>query len=204
MRRFILTGAPGAGKTAILRQLELDGFDVVEEAATDVIALHQAVGVAEPWTDMAFTDAIADLQHRRRMRAPPPGVEVQFHDRSAICTLALARHLGHSPPPILLGELRAIEAEGAFERRVLFVDNLGFVTPTAARRISYEAALAFERTHEDTYRALGYALVRIAPGPVDARARAVLVAAGLAGTVDAARGWTDILVDAREPRPGER
>src|SRR6266566_4127482 len=38
MRRFIITGAPGAGKTAIIRQLELDGFGVVEEAATDVIA----------------------------------------------------------------------------------------------------------------------------------------------------------------------
>jgi len=37
MRRFIITGAPGAGKTAIIRQLELDGFSVVEEAATDVI-----------------------------------------------------------------------------------------------------------------------------------------------------------------------
>jgi predicted ATPase len=38
MRRFIITGAPGAGKTAIIRELELDGFSVVEEAATDVIA----------------------------------------------------------------------------------------------------------------------------------------------------------------------
>lgn len=204
MQRFILTGAPGAGKTVIIRQLERWGFGVVEEAATDVIALAQARGVAEPHTDPAFTAEICALQRQRRLRAATAGDAVQFHDRSAICTLALARHLGHSPPPILLGELRAIEAEGAFERRVLFVDNLGFVTPTAARRISYEAALAFERTHEDTYRALGYALVRIAPGPVDARARAVLVAAGLAGTVDAARGWTDILVDAREPRPGER
>jgi predicted ATPase len=41
MRRFILTGPPGAGKTAIIRQLELDGFCVVEEAATDIIALSQ-------------------------------------------------------------------------------------------------------------------------------------------------------------------
>jgi predicted ATPase len=39
MKRYILTGAPGAGKTAIIRQLELDRFSVVEEAATDVIAL---------------------------------------------------------------------------------------------------------------------------------------------------------------------
>jgi predicted ATPase len=48
VRRYILAGAPGSGKTAIIRQLELDGFGVVEEAATDVIALDQARGVAEP------------------------------------------------------------------------------------------------------------------------------------------------------------
>ena len=37
MKRFILTGTPGAGKTAVVRQLELDGFSVVEEAATDIL-----------------------------------------------------------------------------------------------------------------------------------------------------------------------
>ena len=42
MKRYILTGAPGSGKTAILRQLEREGFGVVDEAATDVIALEQA------------------------------------------------------------------------------------------------------------------------------------------------------------------
>jgi len=39
MKRYALTGAPGIGKTAIIRQLEIDEFSVVEEAATDVIAL---------------------------------------------------------------------------------------------------------------------------------------------------------------------
>ena len=59
MKRFIITGAPGAGKTAIIRQLELDGFSVVEEAATDVIAAAQAQGTVQPWTDPSFIDVIA-------------------------------------------------------------------------------------------------------------------------------------------------
>jgi predicted ATPase len=42
MKRYILTGAPGEGKTAILRHLELDGYGIVEGAATDIIALEQA------------------------------------------------------------------------------------------------------------------------------------------------------------------
>lgn len=69
MRRFIITGAPGAGKTAILRQLELDGYSVVEEAATDIIAALQMQGVREPWADPSFLDAIATLQRDRQIRA---------------------------------------------------------------------------------------------------------------------------------------
>ena len=69
MRRFIITGAPGAGKTAIIRQLELDGFSVVEEAATDVIAAAQAQGRVQPWTHPSFIDAIAALQRQRQVRA---------------------------------------------------------------------------------------------------------------------------------------
>jgi hypothetical protein len=96
MKRFVLTGTSGAGKTAIIRQLELDGFSVVEEAATDIIALAQARGIAEPWTHPSFIDSIADLQRKRLVRASRQPDEVQFHDRSAICTAALAVYLGHS------------------------------------------------------------------------------------------------------------
>src|SRR5262245_13045297 len=71
MRRFILTGAPGSGKTAIIRQLELEGFSVVEEAATDVIALWQARGVAEPWTHSLFVDAIGAVQRQGQVRGSP-------------------------------------------------------------------------------------------------------------------------------------
>jgi predicted ATPase len=45
MKPFAFTGPPGSGKIAIIRQLELDGYRVVEEAATD-IAAAQARGTA--------------------------------------------------------------------------------------------------------------------------------------------------------------
>lgn len=193
MRRFILTGAPGAGKTVIVRQLERWGAAVVEEAATDHIALEIANGAVEPHLDPAFTETIAALQRARRLRASAAGDAVQFHDRSAVCTLALARHLGHPVGPVLAGELDAIAREGTFQQRVFFVELLGFVTPTAARRIDLAGALAFERTHAETYRELGYEMIQIKPGAPTERARAVAIAAGGLGTVDAAGGWADIL-----------
>lgn len=171
MHRYILTGAPGAGKTVLLRALERAGHPVVEEAATDVIGLAQAEGVDEPWTDPGFIDAIIALQRRREARAVG---EVVFFDRSPICALALARFLGHPVSPLLRAELDRIAAEGVYRREVFLVRGLGFVTPTAARRIGPAEALAFERVHEETYRECGYALVAIDPASVAERLAAVL------------------------------
>ncbi len=176
MRRFILTGAPGAGKTAIIRQLALDGFSVVEEAATDVIAAAQAHGTAEPWRSPAFIDASARLQRERQIRASHHSDPVQFHDRSVVCTAALAVHLGHPFSPFLAGELERIQREAVYEDRVFFIRNLGFITPTEARRISFDDALRFEKIHEETYRSLGFELVSIEPGSLAERVGAIKAA----------------------------
>jgi predicted ATPase len=164
MRRYIITGAPGAGKTAIIRQLELDGFSVVEEAATDVIAAAQAQGTAQPWTHPSFIDVIANLQRNRQIRASYQPDEIQFHDRCAVCTAALAVYLGHPFSPFLASELERVKAEAIYQNRVFFIRNLGFVTPSEARRISFDDTVRFEKVHEKTYRDFGFELVLVEPG----------------------------------------
>ena len=149
---------------------------MVEEAATDVIARQQAQGVAEPWTDPGFIDAIAELQRQRRLQAANLPGTAQFHDRSAVCTAALADYLGHPVSAGLRRELQRIETAAVFERRVFFIRHLGFVVPTAARRISFADALRFEQVHEATYRRYGYQLVPIAPGPLANRVAAIKAA----------------------------
>ena len=176
MKRFILTGAPGSGKTAIIRQLELEGFSVVEEAATDVIALQQAQDIAEPWTHPSFIDSVADLQRQRQLRASREPDGLQFHDRSAICTAAMAVYLGHPVSDTLSQELERIKAEAIFQERVFFVRNLGFVTPTEVRRISFEETLRFERIHEETYRNFGFGIVFVEPGTLPDRVAAIKAA----------------------------
>jgi predicted ATPase len=176
MKRFIITGAPGAGKTAILRQLELDGFSVVEEAATDVITAAQAGGIAEPWRHALFVDQVADLQRRREARASTEGNEVQFHDRSVVCTAALATYLGYPFSTLLNRELDRIREEAIFEHRVFFVRNLGFVAPTMARRITFEETVRFERIHEEIYHQFGYELFRIEAGNLLDRVKAIKAA----------------------------
>ena len=173
MKRFILTGPPGAGKTAIIRQLELDGFGVVEEAATDVIALSHAQGIDQPWTRPTFIDAIVNLQRRRLVRASCQSDTVQFHDRSAVCTAALATYLGYSFSEALAAELERIKSEHIFQKRIFFIRNLGFITPTEARRISFEESIRFEQIHEEAYRDFGFEIVSIVPGALLERVRAI-------------------------------
>jgi len=164
VRRFVITGAPGAGKTAIIRQLELEGFSVVEEAATDVIAAAHAMGTAQPWAQPSFIDAIARLQRDRQIRASDQPDEVQFHDRCVACTAALAVYLGYPLSTFLASELERVREESIYQSRVFFIRNLGFVTPTEARRISFEDTLRFEKIHEQTYRDFGFELVSVEAG----------------------------------------
>ena len=76
MKRFFVTGAPGAGKTAIIRRSE--------------------IGTAEPWRDPLSSMQSLNFQRDRQIRASYQPDEVQFHDRSVACTAALAVYLdGH-------------------------------------------------------------------------------------------------------------
>lgn len=176
MRRFIITGAPGAGKTAIIRQLELDGFSVVEEAATDVIAAAQAKGTIKPWTHPSFIDAVARLQSDRQIRASDPPDGVQFHDRCVVCTAALAVYLGHPYTPFLTSELQRIKKEAIYQPQVFFIRNLGFITSTEARQISFEDSVRFEEIHQEIYRHFGFELISIDPGSVTDRVEVIKAA----------------------------
>ncbi|MGW3952568.1 ATP/GTP-binding protein [Streptomyces sp. NPDC004752] len=172
MRRYVLTGTPGAGKTSILRRLAELGYPVVEEAASAVIAQAQDQGEDEPWTRASFIDEIVALQRQRQLEAGFTG-SVQVFDRSPVCTHALATYLGRPVSRALAAELERITSMGVYERQVLFVRNLGFCEPTAARRISFEESLVFEKIHEQSYRAFGYELIDIPADDLSHRVAAV-------------------------------
>jgi len=59
---------------------------------------------------------------------------------------------------------------------VFFIRHLGFITPTEARRISFEETVRFEQIHEETYRNLGFELVFVEPGSLMDRVGAIKAA----------------------------
>ncbi len=116
-KRYVVTGAPGAGKTSLLRALQERHWSVVEEAATDVIAREQATGRDEPWADSDFISKIAALQRQRQLGSAD--VDVQFYDRSPLCTLALALFLQQPVSRTLTEEITRVTQGDVRELRLL-------------------------------------------------------------------------------------
>jgi predicted ATPase len=174
MKRYILTGTPGSGKTSLIRALERDGYPVVEEAATDVIALQQTLGNSTPWKQRDFIDTIVRLQRQRQLQTSTLLFPVQLYDRSPICTLALSRYLQYQPSDSLLEEMERIHQQQIYQRQVFFVQSLGFCAPTKARTISLEQAKVFEEIHWETYRSCGYECFTVPPAPLEERRRIII------------------------------
>ena len=174
MRRYILTGTPGSGKTTLLRALEQQGYAVVEEAATDVIALEQARGNLEPWKSCQFIEEVLRLQKQRLLLTATLTSPIQFCDRSPVCTLALSRYLRCRPPRSLMDEIERIRREGIFERQVFFVESMGACAPTKARTISVQEASVFEEIHREVYQSEGYECIAVPPGTVSERLQMIV------------------------------
>jgi predicted ATPase len=175
-KRFILTGTPGAGKTSVISLMEANGHSVVRETATDVIARLHQTGIDEPWRNPDFIGLIFDEQIRRIKQATGAESRMQFHDRSPFCTCALSVHLGFGMSASQQQSLNWLIGSGMFERHVFFMENLGFVEQTEARRIRFDDALIFEAIHRDVYLQFGFTLVPIQARPVPERVAMVLKA----------------------------
>ncbi len=176
MRRCILTGAPGAGKTTLIDAVAARGFATVAEAATDVIAAEQGQGIAEPWTRPPFIETIARLQIARQAEADMLGLSPQFHDRSLVCTHALAVFLEFPVPDWLMLAIVEQRAREDFGTSAFLIEGLGFVTPTAARRIGPAEARRFEAVHVQSYTRFGYELIRVGAGAAAQRVAELLAA----------------------------
>jgi predicted ATPase len=71
-------------------------------------------------------------------------------------------------------EKHRIQKNKIYEQQVFFIDNLGFCEPTAARTISFEEALKFEKIHINTYTQFGFQLHHVALMPISKRVNSIL------------------------------
>lgn len=172
---FVITGAPGSGKTPIIRELVAFGFGAVPEPAREVLAEQRAIdGAGVPERDPALflalmlDRAVADYERMKAADGP-----VVF-DRAIPDLIGYADLFGLDPSA----------AAGAADTHRY--NELVFVTPSwpeiyvtdDERKMSFEAADAFGRNIRDIYARLGYTLVDVPRDGPAARARFIATTVG--------------------------
>lgn len=70
--------------------------------------------------------------------------------------LSYSKNIEFTPSPILLDEIDRCLKNSVYQNNVFFFENLGFVTHTDARKISYKDTLIFEQIHLDMYKEFGF------------------------------------------------
>jgi predicted ATPase len=169
-RRHILTGAPGTGKTAVLRAMPADVV-VVEEPAREVLAEQRAAGrrLANQGDEDRFVDLLLHRSIEKFETAAGLDATVLF-DRGIPDCIAYAAYLGADMGPSLGASHRH-----RYEVPVLLLTPWEEIYRTDDERtMNFQDVLAFDRAVRAAYRTAGYEVVEVPKASKDDRAAFVL------------------------------
>ena len=157
---YVVTGAPSSGKTTLVRELEKLGYRVVHEVARGYIEKQIAQGrtLNEMRADAkSFENAI--LNAKIAIEAELPEDEVIILDRAI-------------PDSIPYFQTAGLDTKEAIKRsprnrykRVLLLDRLPFQVDDARTEDGLVAA-ELDQGLEQSYRALGYNVIRVPAMPL--------------------------------------
>lgn len=167
MKRYVLTGGHGVGKSSVIAALELRGEYVVYEAAATIRCLGRARGQPFPEDSPDFESRALSLHLRRENQVPATANRV-FLDRGAPDHLAYSR-TGRWP----LTEAEIAACQSARYDLAFLVEPPSSGLPTVGR---VEAAFCCQLVAaiEETYAELGIPVVRLPYEPVGKRAALIL------------------------------
>jgi predicted ATPase len=167
---FILTGAPGSGKTAILSRLR-DDLWCVEEPARAVLAEQRASGGSGTWdkNPSLFVHLLLQRSIENYQMALASGQQAVF-DRGIPDCVVYAIRAGTDPKPTLM----AVDVY-RYNPRVLFLEPWNDIyTTDEERTMSFDETLSFGEALRDVYMRSGYTPVDVPRGSTDDRAAFVL------------------------------
>ncbi len=176
---FVLTGAPGSGKTAILGRLGTE-FRCMDEPAREVLAEQRATGGSGTWDQdpSLFVRLLLQRSIEKYAMARKSGDTVIF-DRGIPDCIVYAVRAGADPTP-------SLEAADAYryQPHVLFLEPWSDIYQTDEERImSFDDTVSFSETLRDVYERSGYTLVDVPRDSIADRATFVRMSVARFGAI---------------------
>jgi predicted ATPase len=170
MPPVIVTGGPGAGKTALLAELAARGYATVEESARAIVAERLARGASRRPNALAFAQEILRRDVEKYLHQPCTSQWV-FFDRGLIEALGML----HEASPLPASELEAMIASYPFHGTAFVLPPWEAIYANDAERDqSFAEAVAVHTKVVRWYRSCGYALHEVPRLPLAQRAEHVL------------------------------
>lgn len=154
MRKVLITGGPSIGKTTVLEILASRGFQIVPEAARQIIDEERAKGSdILPWKNIrTFQEHVV----RRQLELESNVVgDVVFIDRGIVDSVAYCALNNVQVPPEV-----ELYGRGRYEK-VFVLDSLGSYELDGVRSRSFEDAEKIHEYIQDAYRSFGYELISV-------------------------------------------
>ena len=175
---YILTGAPGSGKTAILARLG-EELLCVDEPAREVLAEQRSSGGSGTWdkNPSLFVHLLLRRSIEKYQTALSSGRKAVF-DRGIPDCVVYALRAGTDPKP----SLTAVDVY-RYNPRVLFLEPWNDIyTTDEERTMSFDETLSFSEALRDIYVRSDYTPVDVPRGSLDDRAAFVREMIGVGPT----------------------
>ena len=181
---FIITGAPGSGKTAILSELSHE-FRCVDEPAREVLAEQRATGGSGTWDQdpSLFVHLLLQRSIEKYAMARQSGDTVIF-DRGIPDCIVYAVRAGADPTP----SLEAVDVY-RYQPHVLFLEPWSDIYETDEERtMSFDDTVSFSQALRDVYKRSGYTLVDVPRDSIGDRATFVRMSVARFGAIGTKAG----------------
>ena len=165
---YVITGAPCSGKTSVISSLEQHGYRVVHETARAYIneELDKGKSLDEIKSDMSLFEH--NIFYRKiEIESSISDKVIVFLDRAIPDSIAYFRFAGLNP------EKPEKESADIRYRKIFLFDRLR-IKHDEVRNENEEDSILIERLIEETYKTLGYEIIRVPVLPVGRRTDFIL------------------------------
>ena len=170
MKRIVLTGGPGAGKTSLLLALRARGHAVVHESARAIIQERRERGLSPRPEPLEFAREILrrDIEHLGDVRSAST---YTFYDRGILDALCMIDQVTPFPPR----ELRELISRYRYHRQVFVLPPWDDIYTTDDERDqTFADAVRVHAMLDAWYRRCGYEVVEVPRMSVAQRCEFVL------------------------------